>query len=1024
MRVFVERPIGTVMMFMILSILGIHSIFNIPVELAPKEDYPRLNIITHWPGVSPEVIQTQLTSPLEEISSVVQGVRKITSTSRVGSSLITLDFDASTNMQLAELALREQIARIRGELPSGVKPIIQLFIPEDFRVEHFLNYTISGSYPLQELRELTKTRIEYALRSVKGVARVEVTGGADPEIKIIVNRNKAKALNVHSYQISNSIRQSILAFPAGRAKKGNQEYIFRISKAIQKFSDFGELVISHSGDNPIKLKDLAQIVFSFGEVERINRINGKPAVMLNVAKEKGTNTLKVAKRIKEKFELVRRELPKDLIIKVVDDESEDIQGCLEQLYLLGGIILMVIFTIIFSMLRSIKPSLLILCSIVFSILITFNFIYIFNISIDLLTLGGLALGFGLFVDNSIVVFENVLRSRERGLPPIQAAIQGSREVFLPLLASTLTTVSVFFSFAYFQGRLKIYYLPLAMVISSALAASLLVSFSLIPALSAKLLKGERRKDKKRFREFFEKFLKFSIGNPLETLLIITLVFYGSYRWFKGKVPVGEFFNWHFRQRLMVKITMAPGTEIKMTDAIVKKFEERVLEKNYEKEIKANVFPESAYLDIAFPPQIENSYCPYLLKDELIQLAAQFAGIGISIWGFDTQGYSSELGGIIYNSRIKFLGYNLKKLNEITSDIQSSLKRNSRIKEVCIVTSRGGYWRADSFEYILKLDKEAMGEYNINPDCVFDHLQSSCTGNYYRMKAMIGGKETDLSLKFDKADEMDLTNLQDVLLRTKGGEHLKLKEISTLEERPIAGSIDRENQQFQQTVSWEFRGPRRMAEDHRKAVFSGLRLPPGFSAVLEEESRLTEAEKSKITFAIIFSLIVIFMILASLYESLIQPFFILLAVPLALIGVFIAFVIADFPFDSSAYIGVLLLGGIAVNNSILLVNHIHLKRKQGLSPLEAILEGTNERVRPIFMTTGTTVLGMLPMVLIQVEEGRKGIWQSLALSTVGGLISSTIFILIVIPIIYFHGEKIRLWTYVKIEELRKAWKSFR
>ncbi len=1024
MKIFIERPIATSMFFLAVLVLGIYSFLNVPVELAPKEEYPQINITTDWYGAPPEIIQTQVTSPLEEATSVIKGVRKITSTSRIGSSLLTLDFSPQTNMEFAELSLREEIARARDKLPPGLEPRIQLFIPEEFRVEHFLNYTISGNYPIQKLRTIIKDKLEYAVRSVKGVTGVEVTGGSDPETKIIIDKKKAKALGVHSYQIFNALRQSSLAFQAGRVRKGAQEYIFKISSPIKNNKDLGEIIVAHSGDYPVELEKIARIVPSYGEISRINRINGHPTVMLSIVKEKGTNTLKVARKVKEKLELVRRELPPGLIFKAVNDESKDIRKSLRQLYLLAGIILLVIFALIFFMLRNFKPSLLILSSIAFSVMITFNLIYIFKVSINLLTLGGLALGFGLFIDNSIVVFENILRLREKGLFPATAAIQGSREVFLPVLASTLTTMSVFFSFAYFQGRLKIYYLPLAVAISSALAASLLVSFSLIPALSPKLMRKKREKPREKVRAFYEKILKFLIRHPGEAILIIIFIFYGSYLWFKKEVFVGEFFSWHFRKRLAVRITMPPGTEIERTDAVIKKFEDKILEKKYEKEMKVNIFPEDAYLDITFPPHVENSYHPYLLKEELIQLANNFAGVGVYIHGFDSQPFYSNLGtGTWYDSRIRFFGYDLKKLKEITSDFKQSLKRNPRIKEVRIVSSRYGYWRHDSYEYILNLDKRALSKYDIDPDYLFFHLQSSIRGKLYGMKSRVGGKEIVLSVKFGEAEKMNLKNLQDIPIETRGGEYLRLGEISTLEERPIAGSIDRENQQFQQTIRWEFRGPYKAAERYKKAVFSHLRLPPGFSATLEEEWRLTEEEKAQITFAIIFSLIIIFMILASLYESLIHPFFILLAVPLALIGVFIAFVIAGFPFDSSAYIGVILLGGIVVNNSILLVDHINLKRKQGFSLLEAVLKGARERVRPIFLTTGTTVLGMLPLVLIQVDEERKGIWRSLALSTVGGLISSTISILIAIPLFYFYGDKIRFWIHGKAKELRESWKRF-
>ncbi len=540
-----------------------------------------------------------------------------------------------------------------------------------------------------------------------------------------------------------------------------------------------------------------------------------------------------------------------------------------------------------------------------------------------------------------------------------------------------------------------------------------------------MMKKKKKMRKERFRDTYEKILRFLIRHPVEIILIIIFIFFGTYKWFRAEVSLGEFFRWYSRQRLMVYIEMPPGTDIERTDAVAKKFEEKVLEKSYEKEMNTYVSAERASTNITFPTDIENSYHPYMLKEELIQLATNFAGISISISGFDPQGYYSSYGtGTYYDSRIKFFGYNLKKLKEITSRLERTLKRNPRIKEVRTVSSRYGWWRLDSFEYALKIDKQALQKYDIDPPYLYFHLQALLQGRVSGpMKAKISGKEMELSIKFPEVDRMDLKNLQDALLRTRGGEYLRLGEISTLEERPIAGSIDRENQQFQQTIMWEFRGPQKAAEKYKKTVFSKLKLTPCFSAILEEPWRITEEEKVQIKFAIIFSLIIIFMILASLYESIIQPFFIILAVPLALIGVFVAFVIADFAFDSSAYVGVILLGGIVVNNSILLVDHINLKRKQGYSLLEAVLKGARERVRPIFMTTSTTVLGMLPLVLIQLEVGKKQIWSSLALSAVGGLISSTIFILIAIPIFYYYGDNIRSWAYGKVKELKETRKNF-
>ncbi len=1025
MRLFVERPIATAMVFLVLLVLGVFSFFNIPIEMAQRQEFPQLDIVTSWFGVAPEIMQTEITAPLEEKVATVKDVRKITSSSSIGNSRITLEFDKKTNMEFVRLALREKISEVRENLPYDVIPRITYYVPEDFRFNPFLQYTISGDYSLHKLRELVKDKIEIGIGSIKGIASIDVTGGADPEIQILLDENKLKALSIHPYTISNALYQRIRTYPAGTVTKGSQEFIFKVSDPVRGIRELGDIVVARSGTNPVKLRDVAEILPSFKDIYSINRINGQPTIRVTVTKEKGMSTLKVARAAKKKLDVIQQDLPPDLIFRVVDDESKEIQENLNEIYLLVGIITIVIFILVFIVLRSFRPSLLILSSILFSVLITFNLIYLFKVSINILTLGGLALGFGLFVDNSIVVFENVLRLREKGVSPIQAAIQGSKEVFLPVLAATLTTMSVFFSFAYFQGRLKIYYLPLAIVITSALAASLLVSFSLIPAMSPKLIKKRRKKTKKPPRDTYEKVLRFFIRYPLEVVLVVGLIFFGAYKWFKSEVTLGSFLPSTFRQELSVRIGMPAGTPIERTDEVTQKFEKKVLESTYEKEMNSSILSDWAYLRIKFPPEIEFSYRPYLLKEELIQLATNFAGINISISGFDPQGYYSRVSsGPYLGSSIKFYGYNLKKLKEITSNLDRDLKRNPRIKESRITSSRFSWGNLDSFEYVLKLDRKAMRQYDLDPAFLYYHIGSLIAGRAFSvMRTKIGGKEIDLSIKFPESAWIDMKNLQDSLIQTQGGEYVRLGEISSITENPVASSIDREDQQYQQTLMWEFRGPYKAADRYKQAVYDKLQLPPGFSAKIDEDFFMTEEEKGQLTFAIIFSLVIIFMILASLYESIIQPFFILLAVPLALIGVFVAFVLADFPFDSSAYIGVILLGGIVVNNSILLVDHINLKRKEGLPLLDAVLKGARERIRPIFLTTSTTVLGMLPLVLIQIETGRRRIWSSLALSAVGGLISSTIFILIVIPIFYYYGDNIQSKVKEKFSELQRAWKSY-
>jgi HAE1 family hydrophobic/amphiphilic exporter-1 len=1020
----IERPVATAMIYLAVVALGVFSYLNTPLELAPREDFPQMDIVSSWPGVPPEIIQTRVTAPLEEAVIAVKGVRKVTSASEVGNSRITVELDPQTDLELTNLALREAIAKVERLLPYGVRPSLEPYVPEDFSVRPFLSTTISANMSLQKLRETVRDRLELGLGSVKGVAKVTITGGSDPELRVILDRQKLMAYDIQPYEIHSALSRRLQGFPTGTVRKGEQEFILRIFDAISGPRELGDTVVTHSGANILRLSDLGRIEPAAGEILAINRINGQPTVSLTVYKEKGTNTLKTAEAVKEKLAAIRRELPRGLTFKTVDDESLEIRKKLKDIYLLAGIIMAVVFLMVFVVLRNLMPSLLILSSIAFSVVITFNLIYVFKISMNMLTLGALTLGFGMFVDNSIVVFENILRLREQGVTPRQAAIQGPREVFVAVLASTLTTVSVFFCFPYFQGRLRISYLPLAIVMVSALSASLLVSFTLIPSLSLPLIKATRPAGARQPGAQFERFLAFGIRHPVEVLLVVGTVFYGSYRWFKKEVTIGEFPRWYSKEMLYVSIGMPPGTDIEKTDGVIKKFEETVLEADYAKEMSTFISPERAYASISFPPEIERSYRPFALKEQLIQLATQFAGIDCGIYGFDPQGYYASMGtGTFYDSSIKFYGYNLKKLREITSELGRTLVRNPRVKDFRIVSSRRGWWRTDSFEYVIKIDKEALRRYDVSPDELYYHLQSLIRGRLSApLRATVGGREIALSIKFPETDLLDIKGLQDSLFKTAGGEYLRLGDVSRLEERPIAESIDRENQQYQQTLSWEFRGPSKAAENYKKALYASLRLPPGFSATLDEPWRMTTEEKAEIKFALIFSLTVIFMILAALYESFIQPFFIMLAVPLELIGVFLAFIVTGASFDASAYIGIILLGGIVVNNAILLVDHINLRRRLGADLQEAILEGTRERIRPILMTTSTTVFGILPMLFIKTQAGRREIWSSLALCTAGGLMSSTVLILVVVPIFYFHGDRLKPWFAGKFKEAKEMWRS--
>lgn len=1025
MRFLIERPVAVAMVYLALLALGVFSFVNTPIELAPGGAYPRIDIEVPWPGVSPEVVQSRVTAPLEEAAASVRGVRRVSSESRAGAASITLEIDPRARMEFVDLALREAVARARDKLPYAVRPVFQPYVPEDFRVRPFLSVTVSGPYSLQELRGLLKERLEFGLGSVPGVSSAEVAGGSDPEIRIVLDERRMEALGLRPFDVDAALARALAARPAGRVRRTGREYIFKVARAIESLSDLGRVFVGRAGGVPVRLSDVADVLQSAGEVRSVIRIDGQPTVMLTVTKESGANTLRVAREVRRRLTVLRRGLSPDLVFRTVDDESAEIERNLRHLGFLAAVIIALIFLMIFLALRRLLPSLLILSSVAFSIVITFNLLYMLGIPLNMLTLGALALGFGMFVDNSIVVFENILRLRERGLPPERAALQGAREVFLPVLASTLTTVGVFLCFPFFQGRLRVYYVPLALVMSSALAASLAVSFSLIPALSPRLLKPAKRKGPEDGRrELFPAALRFVIKHPAGTMLVVAALLFVSYKWFRSEVAVGEFFRWYSKERLMVSLSLPDGTDMETTDAVIRKFEDKVMETGYEKEMTARILPGNAFLTIGFPSEVERSFRPHALKEELIRLATRFAGVTVGVFGFDPQGYTSSMEpGIFYDSQIKFLGYDLKKLRTITGEMEQTLSRNPRIREVRTVSGRDGWLSMDTFEIVLRPGRESLRRYDVDPAQLRFHIRSLIAGRFaVPLKAVLGGRETDIVLNVPGAERTDLRRLQGSLFRTASGQSVRLGDVLTSEERPVAGSIDREDRQFQRTVLWKFRGPSKAAQNYRKAFFAGLSLPPGFSATLGEDWRMTGKEKGQIAFAAVVAVVVIFMILAALYESLVQPFIVLMSLPLALVGVFAAFVVAGARFDSSAYIGVLLMAGIVVNNAILIVDHINLKKREGRGLPEAVVEGTRERVRPILMTTGTTVLGMMPMLLIHADAGKSDIWSSLALCTAGGLAGSTPLILAVIPVLYHAAERLRPRFARKAREIRLLWRE--
>lgn len=1007
MNKIIDRPVLAIIFFTIVILLGFYSIKNTPIELVPEEDLPSLTVKYLWSGASPDTILDKVLLPAEEEIMQIKGISKLKSRATQGNGELEIEFNRNTRMDFANVILRERLNKLQKNLPVQVqKPSIETHVPDDFKKKPFFTIGVIGNYSIYNLKKIAEKEIEPYLKSIPGVESVKLRGGIEPEIKIQTNMDKLKKFKISLDYIYYKLRQNFYNIQSISMKKELKEITLALSENPKTIQDIQNIVITKLGKKEILLKEIAHVFFGYQELSNEMRFQGMPVIGFTIYKERNISSLAIAKRLRTKLQQLANKLKNRVEFVIQQDESKELKQNLTKLIKIASLILIIIFIILIIVVRDIKSSLLIFSSVFFSVFTTFTVIYILKIPLNILTLSGLALGFGLFVDNAVVVFDSILRHRERGFNLKDAAVKGARVVFLPVLSSTITTIIVFFSFTYFQGRLKVYYLPLSYVIAISLVSSIIVSFVLIPSLSARI---EIKINKNRARIKTGSFFPFVLRYPLTVILPVILIFIFSYTHFKEEVSFGRFFSWYHKEMLSVGLYFPSGAEFKDIKDTILKFEKIALSKPYKKEIITNIYSDFRYanVSITFPEEIEFSPYPYQLKQELIALATNLAGIGVGVRGFDPEGYHyyPNIGSFLpYSIQIK--GYNLEKLLDFTNKIKKSLLNHRRIKEVDINTDTRMTWGAKEKYYSFKPDMEKLKIYKISQQYLSNLISSVLRERSGFQKIKFNDKEIFVEIKSSDVKKLELDDILNMNFETSEGIPFRIKDVVDIGFTIQKGGIGRENQEYIASINWDYLGSSKSGDKYHKTLYNNLKVPPGFKKSLEQRRFLmSEEEESQLNFAIILSLFLIYLILGILYENFLQPLLIMLSIPLALIGVFWAFIIMDYNFDSSAYIGVILLSGIVVNNAIILIDNINRHLKNSTDIIKSIITGTKERIRPIFMTTSTTVFGMIPLILFQ-KPGKTDIWSSLALCTIGGLTTSALLILFILPIFYYLFYKLQ------------------
>ncbi|MDX1394607.1 MAG: efflux RND transporter permease subunit [Gemmatimonadota bacterium] len=1012
----IKRPVATAAIYFALFALGAYSFTLIPVEDVPDVQFPRLTVEATWNGASPEALEAFVTAPLEAVIQQVTGVEKIVSTSSAdprgagSNARIQIDFERETRMEFARLELSERISSVRDELPPGVRPTVSRYVPQEFaeEQEQFVTYTLTGPYTFARLGQIAEEQIQPTIGGIEGVAAVNVRGADRREISVELDRGKIEAIGMRPEQVAQRIQEMSAPRAPGSVELDGRQYAISVRTRALEVEDIEDMIVLARADGSIRVGDLGRVRDLTEEPTRLSRIDGRPTISINIFRQTGTNAIQVAADVRDGMDLLQATLPTGARLELAYDQSESIEEQMTDLRLRAIAAGIVIFLVLMLFLRSLGAVLIVFATIGFSVLIAVNLLYIGGFSLNLLTLAGLAWGFGLVVDNGIVVLENVERHRRTGKEPNTAASDGARQVMLPVLAATLTTAVVLIPFVFLQGELRVYYLPLSFAVGFSILASVFVAFTFVPALAARFtgrgeaIVADAASAGASVREPFyirgyRALLSSAIRHPFLVLFVCVGSLGGSFHLFDQYVSRGGYWGGFGGDDTYIRIFIEfpRGAGLDRTDELAQSFEARLSTmpeiRRFETIVQANY----ALIEAYFPEELELTNVPVAIKDQMVAYSYGFSGVDVRVYGFGPSFYGG--GSSPPNYRLKVLGFNYLTVQDIAEELAGRLERFSRIRDVDPNASGNWYQQDKEFEFFVEPRREELAGYDISVEELLGFVASNIRGAPPTSRIRVGGEEVQYSVKVDGYRDFDFHDLSDLRVPISQTEELRLDRVAEVGQREVLANIRREDQQYERTVAWEFRGPRKLGDLVRDAVVDAMELPAGYKIETDDRGRWTTEETVQMWLVLGFSVLLIYMVTAGLFESLMAPLVVLITLPLALIGVFLMFFYTDATFTRTAFIGTIMMGGIVVNNAILVVYHIGELRER-MPTLDAIIQGTLERVRPILMTTLTTVFGLLPLVLFAPSQDQN-IWNALALATIGGLISSTMFVLVAIPVAY-------------------------
>ena len=1010
----VKHPIPMLMFVGILLAFGFLSLSRLELDFFPKIEFPTVTIITTYENVAPEDIEESITKPIENVVSTVSGVKKVSSVSREGISMVMVEFEWGTNIDFSAQDIRDRLGLIEDILPedAGTPVVFKFDISQMPVIEYFLT---SERYSVDELNRIVEDDIKGYLERIDGVASCDIVGGKEKKFWVLLSVDKMFLYRVGFSDVVKALRMNNLNMPAGKMVKGGKEIILRSIGEFETPEEILNQVVSYTSKRtPVFLKDIGRVSFAYPEPEGYVRINGKEGVGIDIKKESGANTVKVVNKVKRKIKELKSMYP-DIDFRITFDQGTFIVKAISRTFwnaLLGALLAAVM---IFIFLLNLRPTFVVSLSIPLSVIITFTVMYAFGYTLNIMTLAGIALGVGMLVDASIVVIENIFRHKELGEGRKEAAINGTSEVWTAISASTFTNIVVFLPLLYIGGFIGQITTPLAVVVSTTLLASVFVAITIVPMFSSLIL-PERyiERDEKRYwfryiQNWYRRAVSFTLRHRkwfvigALGLFIISLLLL--------RVVGVEFMPEMDRTFGMVEVELPAGTSLEETENYIERLARIAAEEPGVRSVlsMAGIYSTTATMIMGTEMGSNRGVISFVFEDpakrrlksnaimrRFIEKTPKYKGAKVKI-----RDISRMFMGIGKPVEVKVYGKDMDELVRIADEI---LKR---IKNVRGVVSPELSIKTGKPELRIKVNRMKASYYGLTPFQVENELKTA----FYGIKATVlrrKGEDFDVIVKMDTLlFKKNLSMLESFPIKTPAGIEVPLSAVAKIEYSTGPVSIEREKQSRYVAVTADVKG-RSTGEimlDVARMV-KGLSLPPGYSVELTGEFENIREMIKDMLFALTAAVLLIYMIMVAQFESFKDPFIVMFSLPLAVIGVVLMLLITQTRISVPSLVGTLILFGVSVNEAIVMITFIKQLRKKKIGDFKAVVEGSVVRLRPVLISGLTTILGMLPMAIIR--HGHAAEMRSpLAIAMIGGLLSSMVLVLFVIPILYTYFEGIKI-----------------